>query len=130
MDAAAVFRQGFPGSMIPFHPSLAPAPIQYKPKQPLARKPVGHGDNSGDSGRIAHTLTACCRCRQVGIQDVFYLRMKIVTIHYLHAIGSDIKKLVFVRSAKLGVTRLFLDVCPASGLVPCASIMTRRKEKR
>ncbi|KAF3766845.1 hypothetical protein M406DRAFT_89463 [Cryphonectria parasitica EP155] len=72
MDAAAVFQQGL-GSMIPrqpqqyfFHPqapSTFPQPVQSA--TPLRRPPTSHRDEEeGNPHRIAHTLTACCRCRQ------------------------------------------------------------------
>ncbi|KAH8897694.1 hypothetical protein GQ53DRAFT_778010 [Thozetella sp. PMI_491] len=74
MDAADVFRQV--GVVIP-----RPPPQQFYPRKlphaPVAhpRLPHPHGlplpqskaqddGGDGDSGRIAHTLTACCRCRQ------------------------------------------------------------------
>ncbi|KAI1386529.1 uncharacterized protein F4822DRAFT_319354 [Hypoxylon trugodes] len=59
MDASSVFRQvqGFG--------AYNPRPPQG-PQQKKTVKVEDHGDNDGEnSHRIAHTLTACCRCRQV-----------------------------------------------------------------
>ncbi|KAK3688038.1 fungal-specific transcription factor domain-containing protein [Podospora appendiculata] len=58
MDAADIFRQGL-GSVLPrppqhFYPRKPPFPIPYSPED--AESDAPH--------RIAHTLTACCRCRQ------------------------------------------------------------------
>lgn len=75
MDAAAVFQQAV-GSVIPrgpqyfYHPHPAhqgppPFPQPVQPAAPLRRPPTQHrDDDDGNSHRIAHTLTACCRCRQ------------------------------------------------------------------
>ncbi|KAI1825503.1 hypothetical protein F4861DRAFT_537965 [Xylaria intraflava] len=71
MDASIVFRQveGF-RSPLPKPPQhFVPqqfAPQQFPPPQFAPRKPVNGDDHTGDenSHRIAHTLTACCRCRQ------------------------------------------------------------------
>ena len=63
MDAADVFRQGL-GSMLPrpspyFFPGRPPVPVP----SPYA---WDSPDNESEAPhRIAHTLTACCRCRQV-----------------------------------------------------------------
>ncbi|KAI1431117.1 hypothetical protein GGR50DRAFT_109346 [Xylaria sp. CBS 124048] len=66
MDASVVFRQ-----VEGFHSSHPRPPQQFAPQpfppQPFApRKGVDGDDQGGDenSHRIAHTLTACCRCRQ------------------------------------------------------------------
>lgn len=58
MDASNVFRQvqGF-GNYIP----RPPQGLQLQQKKPI--KTEDHGDGEA-SHRIAHTLTACCRCRQ------------------------------------------------------------------
>jgi hypothetical protein len=63
MDAADVFRQGL-GSMLPrpspyFFPGRPPVPVPTP-------YPWDSPDNENEAPhRIAHTLTACCRCRQV-----------------------------------------------------------------
>ncbi|KAJ4271929.1 hypothetical protein NW762_000638 [Fusarium torreyae] len=75
MDPADIFRQGF-GHVAPRqnpvfmgHPQhpMAQFQQQQQQQQPF-RKPVQQTDETSDgdgSGhRIAHTLTACCRCRQ------------------------------------------------------------------
>lgn len=73
MDAADVFRQGL-GSVIPrapqqqFYPRKPPLPAHPRsqhPGQPLPPTQVQEDGGEGDAHRIAHTLTACCRCRQV-----------------------------------------------------------------
>lgn len=63
MDPAHVFRQGL-GSVAPrqYHNQALNLPRRRTP----ARDELSdehQGDGSGN--RIAHTLTACCRCRQV-----------------------------------------------------------------
>ncbi|RXG44242.1 hypothetical protein VDGE_03482 [Verticillium dahliae] len=60
MDAADVFRQGF-NSFVP----PRPRPVPYNVAR-VARNPSPQDDDDGANhpGRIAHTLTACCRCRQ------------------------------------------------------------------
>ncbi|KAH7270010.1 fungal-specific transcription factor domain-containing protein [Fusarium redolens] len=75
MDPADIFRQGF-GQVAPRqnpvfmgHPQHHMVQFQQQPPPPPAfRKPVQQTDETSDgdgSGhRIAHTLTACCRCRQ------------------------------------------------------------------
>ncbi|TDZ37442.1 Pyrimidine pathway regulatory protein 1 [Colletotrichum spinosum] len=73
MDAAAVFRHGL-GSMNmmarnpPYHhhPPPPPQPQLHHQVQALRAPPSSRGDDESDgpSNRIAHTLTACCRCRQ------------------------------------------------------------------
>jgi hypothetical protein len=55
MDAADVFRQGLR--------SVTPRYNQQTKRPPSSRDDVSESD--GSSHRIAHTLTACCRCRQV-----------------------------------------------------------------
>ncbi|KAK1574447.1 fungal-specific transcription factor domain-containing protein [Colletotrichum navitas] len=69
MDASAVFRHGLGNMMprnLPYHHHLSPNP----PPQlyPGGGRPptAGREDPESDatSNRIAHTLTACCRCRQ------------------------------------------------------------------
>ncbi|KAK0717968.1 fungal-specific transcription factor domain-containing protein [Lasiosphaeria miniovina] len=58
MDAADIFRQGL-GSMV------QRPPLNYFPRKPPI--PVAHHRDDLESDavhRIAHTLTACCRCRQ------------------------------------------------------------------
>jgi hypothetical protein len=54
MDAADVFRQGL-GSVIP---------RQQQPRKPPSNREE-QSESDGSSHRIAHTLTACTRCRQV-----------------------------------------------------------------
>lgn len=72
MDAADVFRQGL-GSVIPrppqyfYNPPGPPRTSQPPSSAPsLRRPPTQQRDDESDvnSHRIAHTLTACCRCRQ------------------------------------------------------------------
>lgn len=72
MDAADVFRQGL-GSVIPrppqyfYNPPGPPRTSQPPQSAPsLRRPPTQQRDDESDvnSHRIAHTLTACCRCRQ------------------------------------------------------------------
>ena len=61
MDPAHVFRQGLG--------SVAPRRNHHQALNFPSRQPLPHDDLSdqgdGPGGRIAHTLTACCRCRQV-----------------------------------------------------------------
>ena len=67
MDATHIFRQGF-GAVGPRqnHTFIShPPPLPRKQPLPVARDNNGDNDSSGQ--RIAHTLTACCRCRQVCI---------------------------------------------------------------
>ncbi|KFA70428.1 hypothetical protein S40285_00671 [Stachybotrys chlorohalonatus IBT 40285] len=56
MDAAHIFRQGL--GTVP--------PRQHQPFIQARRPPSNHDDLSDGDGshRVAHTLTACCRCRQ------------------------------------------------------------------
>ncbi|KAJ4424070.1 hypothetical protein N0V82_001317 [Gnomoniopsis sp. IMI 355080] len=71
MDPAAVFQQGL-GPMMPRAPQYfghfqqpPPFPQSVHPATPLRRPPTAQrDDDDGNSHRIAHTLTACCRCRQ------------------------------------------------------------------
>lgn len=91
MDPADIFRQGF-GQVAPRqnpvfmgHPQHHMVQFQQQPPPPPAfRKPVQQteetSDGDGSSHRIAHTLTACCRCRQVPIllvqlDDLSYMLM-------------------------------------------------------
>ncbi|KAK3985998.1 fungal-specific transcription factor domain-containing protein [Cladorrhinum sp. PSN332] len=66
MDAADVFRQGL-GSLAPRAPQTQlfyyprPAPVRYQYHR--GTYPREEADNDAPH-RIAHTLTACCRCRQ------------------------------------------------------------------
>lgn len=68
MDAADVFRQGL-GTGFP----RPPQQHFYQPPPPPRRKPATQRDDisetDGSLHRIAHTLTACCRCRQVSTQQ-------------------------------------------------------------
>jgi len=57
MDPAHIFRQG-PAGVLP-QQNLAYVPQ----KSPSSRDELSDDDGSGQ--RVAHTLTACCRCRQV-----------------------------------------------------------------
>ncbi|KAK0715170.1 fungal-specific transcription factor domain-containing protein [Lasiosphaeris hirsuta] len=58
MDAAFVFRQGL-GSVVPRPPQ------NFFPRKPPVPTPHPVDDADSDAPhRIAHTLTACCRCRQ------------------------------------------------------------------
>jgi len=67
MDASFIFRQGL-GSVIPRPPqhSFYPKPRIPVPVPVPIPGPVPHprDDADGDGNRTAHTLTACCRCRQ------------------------------------------------------------------
>lgn len=65
MDATDVFRLGL-GSVIHRPPRSHVLPPTRSPN-PNSRGETDHsGESDGSSHRIAHTLTACCRCRQVG----------------------------------------------------------------
>ncbi|KAF6835714.1 fungal specific transcription factor domain-containing protein [Colletotrichum plurivorum] len=72
MDAAAVFRHGLSNMNMmarnpPYHHHQPPPPPPRLHYQALRAPPSSRGDdneNDGPSNRIAHTLTACCRCRQ------------------------------------------------------------------
>lgn len=70
MDAPDVFRH-VEGFGLYQHQRPRPPHAQHhhpKPVPQLPREPSS-GDGEGEaSHRIAHTLTACCRCRQVSIQ--------------------------------------------------------------
>ncbi|CAK7262918.1 hypothetical protein SEPCBS57363_000301 [Sporothrix epigloea] len=62
MNASDIFRQGFiPGTLRPPAP-----PQQYYPQLPRQPPPPSReSDTDRDApSRVAHTLTACCRCRQ------------------------------------------------------------------
>ena len=61
MDAASVFRQveGF-GT----YPQRLPPQAYHYPNRPIKVEDTGEHESSH---RIAHTLTACCRCRQVSM---------------------------------------------------------------
>ncbi|KAF9774359.1 hypothetical protein IL306_007660, partial [Fusarium sp. DS 682] len=75
MDPADIFRQGF-GQVAPRqnpvfmgHPQHHMVQFQQQPPPPpVFRKQVQQteetSDGDGSGHRIAHTLTACCRCRQ------------------------------------------------------------------
>ena len=60
MDPAAVFQQGF---------HAPPTPRQNNRltsrRPPSSRGRDDSSETDGSSHRVAHTLTACCRCRQV-----------------------------------------------------------------
>ncbi|GAB0132962.1 hypothetical protein EsDP_00001382 [Epichloe bromicola] len=58
MDPGHIFRQGL-GSMPP-RPTQSYSPQHQKP----ARHQDDVSDEDGSGPRVAHTLTACCRCRQ------------------------------------------------------------------
>lgn len=63
MDAADIFRQGL-GTVLPrqpqyFFPGRPPVPV------PVPNPYAWDTQESEAPHRIAHTLTACCRCRQV-----------------------------------------------------------------
>jgi hypothetical protein len=60
MDAAAVYRQGL-SSVI----SRQPPQNIYLRNPPPSRHRDDASESEAASHRIAHTLTACCRCRQV-----------------------------------------------------------------
>jgi hypothetical protein len=62
MDPANIFHQGL-GTVPPRHhqPYVPPNKPQYN------HDDLSDGDGSGH--RVAHTLTACCRCRQVAKHD-------------------------------------------------------------
>ncbi|KAK6227531.1 fungal specific transcription factor [Colletotrichum tabaci] len=69
MDAAAVFRHGLGNMMPPNAPYHHHPPPNHPPQlYPGAARipPASREDpeSDGPSNRIAHTLTACCRCRQ------------------------------------------------------------------
>ena len=60
MDAAHIFRQGL-GTVAPRH---AQPLFQEQLRRPAPRRDeLSDGEVGG--ARVAHTLTACCRCRQV-----------------------------------------------------------------
>ncbi|KAI1334914.1 hypothetical protein F5Y15DRAFT_399701 [Xylariaceae sp. FL0016] len=63
MDALNVFRQieGF-GNYVPRPPQ--PSSHGFHPGPPMSHNLPVHAHESEASHRIAHTLTACCRCRQ------------------------------------------------------------------
>ncbi|UKZ80916.1 hypothetical protein TrVFT333_008681 [Trichoderma virens FT-333] len=57
MDAAHIFRQGL-GTVAPRQNHVYPQP------RSLVQSPDDFFDGDSSSHRVAHTLTACCRCRQ------------------------------------------------------------------
>jgi len=66
MDAADVFRQGLGAAFQQpqyFYPNRPPVPVLGAPT-PQASAQWDNQENEAPH-RIAHTLTACCRCRQV-----------------------------------------------------------------
>lgn len=74
MDPADIFRQGFShvaprqNPVFMGHPQHPMVQFQSQMQQQPFRKPAQNeepSDGDGSSHRIAHTLTACCRCRQV-----------------------------------------------------------------
>ncbi|EKJ76724.1 hypothetical protein FPSE_03135 [Fusarium pseudograminearum CS3096] len=74
MDPADIFRQGFShvaprqNPVFMGHPQHHMAQYQPQMQQQTFRKPMQQADETSDGDgsahRIAHTLTACCRCRQ------------------------------------------------------------------
>ncbi|ROT41141.1 fungal-specific transcription factor domain-containing protein [Sodiomyces alkalinus F11] len=78
MNAADIYRQapGFNAYLPPGPPAahLPPQPFSYAaprsappiaaPLQPRGNQQLDDDDSSSHPARIAHTLTACCRCRQ------------------------------------------------------------------
>lgn len=108
MDPAHVFRQGL-GSVAPRQQQHQQ---QYQTLNIPSRPPVTQDDLSdqGDgSGRIAHTLTACCRCRQVRI--------------YMLPIELSLTQ----NRGKQDAIRHYLDVSLASDLVRYANTSIRPK---
>lgn len=61
MDATQIFRQGL-GTVAPRYPQQGFEQFQG---QGFDEDDFLDGDSSGQ--RVAHTLTACCRCRQVSL---------------------------------------------------------------
>lgn len=73
MDPGHIFRQGLG--------SVPPRPNQPYSIQPQ-KIPRQHDDLSEDDGsghRVAHTLTACCRCRQVRTAMLYYAAIDGIT---------------------------------------------------
>ena len=67
MDATDVFRQGL-GSVAPRQtPTFSPRKplVPQLPSQTRSHPLHDQSESDGPPHRIAHTLTACCRCRQV-----------------------------------------------------------------
>ncbi|RYC59603.1 hypothetical protein CHU98_g6604 [Xylaria longipes] len=87
MDASIVFRQveGF-GSQIP------------RPHQEFPPRKIVNDDEQGDHGsphRIAHTLTACCRCRQVSNAPLPYFRFYVVKLQEsVRALDSELAQYI------------------------------------
>ncbi|KAH7367961.1 fungal-specific transcription factor domain-containing protein [Plectosphaerella cucumerina] len=64
MDPVNVYRQGFNSYVPPRQPHLQQYAPRHDPRQPSPQDSQDDGDDAAHPARIAHTLTACCRCRQ------------------------------------------------------------------
>lgn len=162
MDPAAVFQQGL-GPMMPRAPQYfghhfqqpPPFPPPAHPATPLRRPPTAQrDDDDGNSHRIAHTLTACCRCRQASTlcrpsctpSPIVKCQNHNVIISFAHLSGEFgnlnpdfILRLLLLTmltvfspndSAKRDVILPFLDVSRASDPVPSANTSTPLVVKR
>lgn len=102
MDAADLFRQ-----------AQSSVNRAREAKTPRARESSHESDEP--SPRIAHTLTACCRCRQVCAM--------------LISLAADLQVLTFSRERRDAIL-ICHDVCPAKGRARYVSISTRPRGRR
>lgn len=122
MDPGHIFRQGLE--------SMPPRPTQsYSPQH---QKPARHqddiSDEDGSGPRVAHTLTACCRCRQVRSEEL-EKHNSIPSLGFLALSCQHTYKILYT-SVKPAVTRHYLDVFHAKDLAQHASIWIRQKARR
>lgn len=131
------------------HPPF-PQPVQ--PVGPLRRPPTQQrDDDDGNSHRIAHTLTACCRCRQASTLRLGPDRPACTMSFFLFGhrplsgiwpvgptfLANDAQDLTMLThtpfsecSARHDAIPHFPDVCPANGPALSASTSTPQEERR
>lgn len=135
MDPAAVFQQAV-GSVLPtrgpqqyfYHPHPAYQPPStfsqpaQQPSAPLRRPPTQHRDeDDGNSHRIAHTLTACCRCRQASTLRLW--KAPHVPCAWCNSSPSQNANVAVTTSVKQDATQLFHDAFHVNDPDPYASIL-------
>src|ERR1700753_3818174 len=102
MDAADLFRQ-------------AQSSVNRAREAKSFRRESSH-ESDDHSPRIAHTLTACCRCRQVRVAMAQVPMPRVCTD--------------YCNSGRQDAILTSQNVCPVSGLVPCANTSTRQRERK
>ena len=144
MDAGDVFRQGL-GSVIPR------PPVNFQHHSPPRKQPNHQRDDVSESDssshRIAHTLTACSRCRQVRSPLPLLLQHHIASLSHCqlpcsaclgicrtHALlfhmDSTDPVVALFDSGKHDATQPCHDVSPVRGPDPHASTGIQRRERR